>query len=189
MPVLQDGDDPPLWETGAILRYLAGRYGSDRFWPSDPAARAQVDKWAEWAKLNIALNFTTPVFWRVVRTAPENRDPPAIARAIAEFETGLKIAESRLARRPFLASDDLTLADIQFGHVLYRYYDIDIPRADLPAVAAYYARLAERPAFREHCDAVIRGFTCGLNRLITPTTPIIPLFHQDHSRETTASEA
>ncbi|MGA2486061.1 MAG: glutathione S-transferase N-terminal domain-containing protein, partial [Roseiarcus sp.] len=47
IPVLRDGDDEPIWETGAILRYLGAKYGDDPFWPRDPAARAQVDKWAE----------------------------------------------------------------------------------------------------------------------------------------------
>ncbi|WP_108839303.1 glutathione binding-like protein [Tateyamaria sp. Alg231-49] len=46
--------------------------------------------------------------------------------------------------------DELTLADIQCGHILFRYYDIGIRRADLPNVQAYYKRLAERAAFRKH---------------------------------------
>lgn len=150
VPVLQDGDDPPIWETGAILRALAGRYGGDPFWPDDPRARIEVDMWAEWAKLNVALQFTVPVFWRVVRTAEEARDPAAISAAVAALEEKLSIAEARLRAHACLVGDDLTLADIQFGHVLYRYFDIDIPRRDLPALAAYYARLCTRPAFREH---------------------------------------
>jgi glutathione S-transferase len=62
----------------------------------------------------------------------------------------LAIAEARLQREVFLAGSDFTLADIQFGHVLYRYFDIDIVRPDFPALRRYYDRLAERPAFREH---------------------------------------
>ncbi|STU88548.1 glutathione S-transferase family protein [Klebsiella variicola] len=50
VPVLQDGDNPPLWETGAILRYLASRYADDAFWPGDLLARTEVDRWAEWSK-------------------------------------------------------------------------------------------------------------------------------------------
>jgi len=150
VPVLRDAGGPALWETGAILRYLAGRYGAGPFWPDDPEARAQVDKWAEWAKLNVAMNFTVPVFWRVVRTGAAERDATAIAGAVAALESWLAIAEAQLARHDFLAGPDFTLADIQLGHVLFRYYDIDIPRAPLPALAAYAARLAARPAYREH---------------------------------------
>ncbi len=41
VPVLQDGDNPPLWETGAILRYLASRYANEAFWPGDLLARTE----------------------------------------------------------------------------------------------------------------------------------------------------
>jgi glutathione S-transferase len=92
----QDGEHAPLWETGAILGHLCNSHAPAAFWPHDPQAGAQVDKWAEWA------------------------------------------------------NDGLTLADIQFGHVLYRYYDIAIDRAEHPAIRRYYQRLTTRPAFREH---------------------------------------
>lgn len=150
IPVLRDGEGEPLWETGAILRYLAGRYAKPSFWPQDAEARAQVDKWAEWSKINIAQNFTEPVFWRVVRTAPKDRDPVAIGQAVKFLDTYLAIAETRLSQHLYLAGDALTLADIQFGHVLFRYFDIAIERRDHPALRRYYDRLTERPAFREH---------------------------------------
>ena len=47
VPVIQDGSTPPLWETGAILRYLASRYGNEAFWPKNLIARAQADMWAD----------------------------------------------------------------------------------------------------------------------------------------------
>ena len=150
VPVLQDGDNPPLWETGAILRYLASRYADDAFWPGDLLARTEVDRWAEWSKQNIARGFTAPVFWRVVRTPAAERDPQAIAAAVPALEQKLAIAEARLAGSRYLVGDTFTLADIQFGHVLYRYFAIDITRRPLPHLAAYYARLTARPAFRQH---------------------------------------
>lgn len=150
VPVLRDGDGDPLWETGAILRYLAGRYGAAPFWPAEGPARAHVDRWAEWAKINVTLGFTAPIFWRVVRTAPSNRDPAEIAQAMAKLDQVLDIAEAQLARGAFLAGDDLTLADIQFGHVLYRYFDIPIDRKARPRLRRYNDALETRPAFREH---------------------------------------
>lgn len=150
VPVLRDGNGPALWETGAILRYLAARYGAGPFWPDDPLACAEVDKWAEWAKLNVAMNFTVPVFWRVVRTPTARRNDAAIQKALAALQAKLAIAEAQLALHPYLAGADFTLADIQLGHVLFRYFDIGIPRPPLPALADYAARLAERPAYREH---------------------------------------
>jgi glutathione S-transferase len=150
VPVLRDGDGEPLWETGAILRYLASRYGAASFWPGEGPARAHVDRWAEWAKINVTLGFTVPIFWRVVRTAPSKQDPAAIAQAVAKFDGILDIAEAQLARGAFLAGGDFTLADIQLGHVLYRYFDIAITRRNRPALRRYYDTLTERPAFSEY---------------------------------------
>jgi glutathione S-transferase len=120
VPVLCDGDGEPLWDTGAILRYLAGRYGSVRFWPAEGPARAHVDRWAEWAKINVTLGFTAPIFWRVVRTAPSKRNPAAIDAAVSTLDSFLDIAEAQLSRGAFLAGDDLTPADIQFVFAISR---------------------------------------------------------------------
>lgn len=150
VPVLQDGTAPPLWETGAILRYLANRYGAESFWPSDDIQKANIDKWAEWSKINVATAFNLPVFWRVVRTPQENRDEQAITEAMVKLENYLSVAEAQFEKHRFLAGDDFSLADIQFGHVLYRYYDIDVVRKSLPRLRAYYENIAVRPAFQEH---------------------------------------
>ncbi len=150
IPVLQDGPNPPLWETGAILRYLADRYGSGPFWPKEPIQRAEIDKWADWAKINIAMAFTGPVFWQVVRTPPQSQDPVSIKSAVEAVERKMTIADTRLAESAFIAGPDLTLADIQLGHILYRYYDIGIARTRLPHLKSYYTRLTTRDAFRQH---------------------------------------
>ena len=150
IPVLQDGEQPPLWETGAIVRYLAGKYADDAFWPRDLEERAVVDKWAEWAKLNVAHNFTVPIFWAIARTAPSKRNAEAIHQAITDFESFLAIADAQLAQHSFLASNNFSLADIQFGHVLYRYFDVDIQRSNFSNIETYYRRLSEREAYIEH---------------------------------------
>ncbi len=150
IPTIQDGANPPMWETGAILRHLANAYAPDEFWPKDPVARANVDQWAEWSKLNIALNFTRPVFWHVVRTPPSKQDPAALRHALGVFHKFLDIAEARLSAYPYLAGRHFTLADIQFGHCLFRYFDIDIARRGHPHLQRYYNALSARPPYAEH---------------------------------------
>lgn len=150
IPVLKEPNLPALWETGATCRYLADKYGSSSFWPNDPDRRADVDRWAEWAKLNIAMNFTVPVFWRVVRTPATERDTATERAAVKTLERKLEIADTRLASHAFLVGEEFTLADIQFGHILYRYFDIEVERAILRNVRRYYEALQERPAYREH---------------------------------------
>ena len=153
VPTLIDGDGPPLFETGAILRYLAGQYAPECFWPTDAVQRAQTDKWTEWAKINIALKFTAPVFWLVVRSAPLRQNPETIAANLHVLEKYLRIADERLATHQYLAGSDFTLADIQMGHCLYRYYDIAIERPDLPNLRRYFDRLSSRPAYQKYVKA------------------------------------
>ena len=150
VPTIVDGSNEPLWESGAIIRYLAAKYGPEEFWPADPDERAQIDKWAEWGKVTFSPAFTVPIFWAVARTPEAERDWAAIRAAVARLEGRLAVAEAVLERRDFLAGPAFSLADIQLGHLLYRYYDLEIERGDLPALAGYYERLCARPAYREH---------------------------------------
>ena len=151
IPVIRDGE-VVVWESCAILRYLASHYGDGgAFWPANPAQRAVVDMWAEWGKISFAQNFTAPIFWSRVRTAAVDRDEAALSAAIAHFETRIEALENQLdGGQSFVVSDDFTLADIVIGHVLFRWFDIDIPRAPRPSVEAYFQRLMGRPAYRDH---------------------------------------
>ena len=115
---------------------------------NDLAKRTRVDQWAEWSKINVALNFTGPIFWPVVREP--KRDLNALREAIRVLDQYLDIAENQLAGATFLCGGDFTLADVQFGHILYRYFDIDIDRRERASLRSYYERLVARPAYREH---------------------------------------
>lgn len=150
IPVLRDGDTV-IWESAAILRYLGAVYGDrDAFWPADPAARAQVDMWAEWGKSELCQRFTVPIFWSRVRTPAADRDHAALTRALEAFDAELAILEQQLKGRDYILGPDLTAADIVVGHLLYRWFTIDVPRVSRPAVEAYYDRLCQRPAYRTH---------------------------------------
>jgi len=150
VPVLKDGD-LVVWESCAILRYLAAAYGDGgAFWPADPAARAPVDMWAEWGKVNFAAAFVVPIFWARVRTAAARRDEAALAASLGRFEALLGVLEGQLGEGPYVQGDEFTLADVVIGHVLFRWFTIDVPRAPRPVVERYYDRLCERPAYRTH---------------------------------------
>src|SRR5690606_29823603 len=92
VPVIRDGE-LVMWESGALLRYLASRYGAAPCWPADPVARAPIDMWAEWGKVTLAAAFTTPIFWARVRTPARERDEAALANAITRFDGLLGILE------------------------------------------------------------------------------------------------
>jgi glutathione S-transferase len=154
VPALRDGD-LAMFESCAILRYLAARYGplsgiGDAFWPADPVARAEVDKWAEWGKVSFCNDFTGPVFLPQVRVRAQDRDEAALALGIAGFEARLDKLEEQLAQHNFVASNSFTLADIVIGHVLFRWFGLETPRRPRAFIEAYYERLKSRQAYREH---------------------------------------
>lgn len=146
VPVLEE-DGIVLWESQAILRYLAARYGRDRFWHEDPAVRASADAWMDWAATAWQPEFMNGVFRLFYRTARERHDWPAIRESMARCAEYLGLLDRLLADRPYLLGDALSLADIPAGGLLYRYYELEIERPDLPNLAAWYARLRARPAY------------------------------------------
>jgi glutathione S-transferase len=90
------------------------------------------------------------VFWGYYRTPEAQRDWPAIRRSLARCAEHFRLLDGILASRPFLIGAELSLADIPIGTSLYRYFELDIERPELPHVAAWYERLQQRPAYREH---------------------------------------
>lgn len=150
VPVLKDGD-LVVWESCAILRYLSAEYGDGgAFWPTDPKARARVDMWAEWGKNELSQAFTVPIFWPRVRTAAKYRDEAALSRAIDRFEGHLDLLEAQLEGSDFVTGDVLSAADIVIGHLLYRWFTMDISRRRRTNIERYYETLTARPAYREH---------------------------------------
>ncbi len=146
IPVIED-DEVVVWESHAILRYLASRYGQGRFWSEDAAERSEWDRWMEWAR-GLQQDFLDGVFWGLYRTPESQRDWKSIERSIARTGEWLGILEGVLDGRRFVLGDELTLADIPAGALLYRYYGLEITRPSLPNVEGWYERLKSRPAYQ-----------------------------------------
>jgi glutathione S-transferase len=149
VPVIED-DGVVVWESHAILRYLAAAHGKERFWPADAAMRSQADRWMDWAQTALQPDFLNGVFWGYYRTPEAQRDLPAIRAKIAACARHFRLLDGVLGERPFLGGTALSLGDIVAGTALYRYFELDIERPEVPKVEVWYRRLRERPAYREH---------------------------------------
>jgi glutathione S-transferase len=146
VPTLKDGDTV-VWESEAILRYLAARYGAPQFWSDDPAARAAVDQWLAWTAASLYRDWID-LFWHCVRTPPQRQDAAQIARLRDSTAARYAFLDAELATRPYIAGNTFSIADIAAGLTLYRWYEMPIERPDLPALRAWYDRLLQRPAYR-----------------------------------------
>jgi glutathione S-transferase len=149
VPVIKDGATI-VWESHAILRYLAATYGTGRYWDDDPAERSYADRWMDWAQSSLQPDFLNGVFWGFYRTPEHLRNMRAVERNVARCATYMRLLDRVLANRNFLGGEAPTLADIPAGTVLFRYFGLEIERPSVPNVEAWYRRLRARPAYREH---------------------------------------
>lgn len=148
IPTVIDGDRV-LWESNTILRYLAASYDTGGLWEPDPGRRADGEKWMDW-QLSVLAPPMTPLFVQHVRTPPERRDPALVARSLQKATAAFRMVDGALARVPWLGGERFTVADIPCGVLAYRWMNLPVERPDLPALADWYARLCERPAYRRH---------------------------------------
>ena len=149
VPVIRD-DAATVWESHAILRYLAARLGAGRFWSDDPVARARVDGWMDWSQTSLQPDFLVGVFWGFYRTPEDQRNWPAIRASLARSASHFAKLDRLLEGQSFLLGETLSLADITAGTSLYRYFELEIDRPQLAQVERWYRTLQQRPAFREH---------------------------------------
>ncbi|WP_041328510.1 glutathione S-transferase family protein [Rubrobacter xylanophilus] len=148
VPAIEE-DGFVLWESNAIVRYLAARYGAGTLWPEDTRARARADRWMDW-QATALWEHLRPVFWGLVRTPPEERDEAAIEEARRKTAGAWAILERHLeGREEYVEGDALTMADIPLGVSARRWFGLDIERPPMPNLEAWYGRLLEREAFRD----------------------------------------
>jgi glutathione S-transferase len=149
VPVIDD-DGTVVWESHAIVRYLAAKYGSGSLWADDAGPRARSDMWMDWTTADLQPAFIGGVFWNFYRTPEPQRNWNVIRQGIARSAILFRMVDRQLEGKAFIAGDTLTMGDIAVGAQLYRYYELEIDRPELPNVEGWYARLKDRPAYQEH---------------------------------------
>lgn len=146
VPVLCDGE-LVLWESNVICRYLAAREQRFDLLPQAAADRARVEQWMDWqaTELNNSWRYA---FMGLVRRSPAHADPALQAAGVAQWNHHMALLEGQLQKSgDHVCGPGFTLADIVLGLSTHRWWSAPIERPALPAVAAYYERLSQRPAF------------------------------------------
>jgi glutathione S-transferase len=146
VPVIED-DGFVLYESNAIVRYLAGRDSPD-LWPADLKARADADRWMEWQS-TVFTPAMWAAFWQLIRTAPEQRDRAAVEASRAKSEKCAGILDAHLAARRFLTGERFTAADIVVGCAAHRWLHLPLARESRPHLERWYAELKSRPGSRQ----------------------------------------
>ena len=136
-----------LWESNAIVRYLASRHGVGTLWPENPQARAEADQWIDFHTTTLWASLR-PVFLGLVRTPPEKRDKALIEASRQKAEEAFAILDAHLNGRDYVGGSSPNMGDIPLGAAAYRWFELEIPRPSMPSLEAWYERLRSRPAYR-----------------------------------------
>jgi len=147
VPTLED-DDLVLWESNAIVRYLAARYGQSTLYIADPAERSRAERWMDWQISSLAGPFRD-VFWNVVRLPAEQQDHAAKEKGLKDCNRLFAIVDAALAKQPYLSGNAFGVGDIPVGCFAYAWLEMPIERPDHPHLTAWYERLRLRPAYQK----------------------------------------
>lgn len=147
VPTLVDGDYV-LWESNSVMRYLCLAYGQGSpIYPQTPKTRAAVDRWLDWT-LSTLQPVERPLFWGLVRTAPDKRDMIQSQKDADAAGLVWQVVEAQLASRRYVEGDQFTIADIALGAFARRWFGVEgVTRPKLPHLERWFGEIAQRPAF------------------------------------------
>jgi glutathione S-transferase len=148
VPVLRDGD-LVLWESSAIMWYLADKYGETPLWPRDVAGRARVAMWHLWQAAHLSPAADGLMYEALVRPmtgAPS--DAAHMASLTKSFHRWCGVLEGALAKAPYVAGDAFTTADAAVATALMYASPARMPIEGYTNVLAWLARVHARPSWK-----------------------------------------
>ncbi|MCC5903371.1 MAG: glutathione S-transferase family protein [Halomonas sp.] len=149
VPVLRDdATNSVLWESNTIIRYLAAQYGQDKLWIEEPAKRAQMEKWMDWANGTFSPLHRT-ILLGYIRTPAEQRDMASLETTIATCEKLFEQMDTALAEQPWFSGDAFGLGDIAIAPFVYNLRNSGLNWQPRPHLARWAEQLTELPAYRK----------------------------------------
>lgn len=149
VPILWDGD-AVVWDSLAIIEYLADKIGRERFWPADNAARGAARSMAAEMHSGFA-NLRRECSMNVRRTFPDYKPSPEVREEVERILQLWAQARARFAGTGEYLFGEWTAADIMWAPVVTRFvtYSIPVP----PFASAYMKAVLARPDVRDWIDA------------------------------------
>ncbi|MFZ5834076.1 MAG: glutathione S-transferase family protein [Pseudomonadota bacterium] len=151
MPTLKDGDYV-VWESNAILQYLALQKPESGLLPKDERARLDVTRWQFWDLAHWDPHTGSFTFENVAK--PQvlgimEPDKAALAKAEEQFNRSAKVLDAQLAKTRYVAGDKLTVADFALGGDLVHAEAAKIPLAPYGEIRRWLAELQALPAWKK----------------------------------------
>lgn len=150
MPTLQDGDFV-LWESNAIMQYLANKRPNSGLWPSEAKAQADVSRWQCWQLAHWGPACGTLTFENMVKqlVGMGDPDPKEVEKGEQNFRRFADVLNQHLKGRDWVAGKSITLADISIGVWLTYWEQARIPLQPYGEVRRWYNALEQREAWKK----------------------------------------
>jgi len=148
VPTIKDGDFI-LWESNSVMRYLNAKYGAGKLLPATPEGLGNANRWMDW-QLSTFNSAIVPLFWNLIRTPREKRDPKIVQAALEKTTKAWQTVENQLAKTRYLGGEEFSLGDIPLGVWAYRWFNLPTDRPDFPNISKWYERLTQRKPYQTH---------------------------------------
>jgi len=173
MPTLIDGD-LVLWESNAILMYLAAQRPEKGMWPAQPRGQADVLRWMFWESAHWDAESIGMVVYEKRSKAVlglGEADPAFIERGERNFARFAAVLDQALSGRTWLVGERLTIADFSIGGLLPSAQSLGLPLSRYPQAARWYEGLASLPAWTRALAAREAAATSWSRRRIDAESP------------------
>ncbi len=161
-PVIQDGD-VVLPESGAIVEYLADRYGARRLAPeADAVERPRYLYWLHYAEGSLM----NPVLLTFYSARFGEAMAPMRARVRSQLALHLDFIEAELGKSPFFLGDSLSAADVQMSFPLEMSAALGATE-NYPRITNFLDRIHDRPAYK---TALEKGGRYDMSGIMKPAT-------------------
>ena len=146
IPTLVDraNDDFAVFESGAILWYLAERTG--RFLPEDPKLRSETLQWLMFQMSGVGPMMGQAMYFQRIAAPKGHQDDFAIERYVNESRRLLEVLDGQLAKHPYVAGDTYTIADMAMYPYARSYPWARVSVDGLDHLQAWFDRIGSRPA-------------------------------------------
>jgi glutathione S-transferase len=151
MPTLRDGEFV-LWESNAILFYMAAKRPESGLWPSDPSGQADVVRWLAWESAHWDAESVGMVAFEKASKAVLGLGAPDSAFIVRGEQNLVRFAavlDDRLKGKTWLVGERLTIADFSIGGLVPTAARMGLPLARFSEISRWYKGVAELPAWRK----------------------------------------
>lgn len=150
VPVLQDSDFI-LWESCAIMQYLADRTHGQTLYPDNIVVRADINRWLLWSCQHFAPALAIIVWeniWKGItgNGLPDQAELDRGARLVARFGA---VLEQHLAGRDWVVGEKLSLADFAVAAPLMYIEQAKLPVTQYPKMMAWLGRIQQLDAWKQ----------------------------------------